>query len=898
MLRLIALGSPDEKKRYFQDHSSLDDLWVVSHIEAKKWLQDQLMQDVSVIPTQTVLRATEYWQWLFSINVPDWRPVSESLIYAFIEDWFAKAETPLHLSDIEMFYNFLSQISPVLYSNQKDLFLDWLVGDEDRKQRLLPWWNLAESFQQSLKQKKWIGRPWILSLLAGEEDLYFGEHKKVYFDLGLDLQHDEVEMILRLSQQTDVVVFVPQPSWSADYAHALSAYDRLLQVSSAEVLGADRLEVLVQTVFESSVLKEVKNVVGRVRQRLDAGVLPSQMAIASPVIEDYWPLLSSHLEVEGIPVYKRRVVRAISLPEVQKWLAHLQTLKEDFSEAHVQAILYFSEVETLQISFSDYKKNFFNSYDAKKMRDFFSLPKPLKTSITLTDFIDILFANWSSENDELINEIVDRLMKDMSLEDELSYDIWVKYLELVISRYEVPFYREDNAGLHVLSLDAADWTDCEYLYVLGCEQKHLVDIKKSPLAMQDVLTIQRDLGFYLSKTENQKSEFNLRWVLNSKNRKSFLLHSESDFLGDPQLASHFWLKENLVRASDENVQDLATRWDELIRSHREQTEKQLLFDLKWRKEFSLEAYEAIKLTQLPKLSASQLQKLDECGFKFFIERILKMSPQDQYDLEIDPMYNGQILHRALEILLTEHPSLEVSKSTIEQILESALQETQGQFPLQQFWRNEKGRQLAFLQNFVSLEKEYRKTHPQLQIAGLEVPLQGCITNVDEYVTMSPTPQDDRSFVFNGKIDRIDKDTLGRYGIIDYKTSKSAGLKAFSSWLKNSQFQMSLYAQAVESGLAQTVSPAPVKAAEYIFLKDKKRGSGYILDGDDNGFVGLGEKVKTVSAEKKMEHDEELSKIIAGHLEAVRGGLFRPQPKDVKICETCDWRATCRAPHLR
>ncbi len=897
MLRLIAISSPDEKKQHFHNNSSLDDLWIVSHIEAKKWLQDQLMKDAESIPTQTVLRATEYWQWLFSVNLPEWRPVSESLIYAFIEDWFIKNQTPLQLSDIEMFYNFLAQTSSVLYSQQKSLFLEWLSGDEQRLQKLLPWWKLAEDLQSTLNQKKWIGRPWILSLLSGKDDLYFGEQQKIYFDLGLDLQHDEVEMILRLSQDKDVIVFVPQPTWLKEYAHALSTYERLLQAAQLSEVNPQEISVKVQTVAESSVLKEVKNVVGRVRQLLAQGILPSQIAICSPVIEDYWPLLRAHLDVEGVPAYKRIVVRAISLPDVQKWLSRLQSLKEEFSEAHLQAMMYFSETEDHKIPFAEFKKNFFNNYDAKQMREFFTLPKAQKKPLVLADFIDLLFTQWLQADDALINEIADRLMKDMSLDDEMSYDIWLKYLELVLSRYEIPIYREDPKGIHILSLDAADWTECDHLFVLGCEQKHLFEIQKSPLSMTDVFAIQRDLGFYLPKPESQKSEFNLRWILQRETLQSTLLHSESDFLGDPQLASHFWLKENL--AGHGEVQNIhSTRWDEVIRFNLQSQDKQPAFSKKLSKEFSLDGYDDIQLKQMPKLSASQLQKFDECGFKFFVERILKLSPQETYDLEIDPMYNGQILHRVLEVLLQKYPSLNVDKNALDVIYETVMQEMAAKFPLQKFWLNEKSRQLAFIQNFISLEMDYRKSHPQTQTAGLEVPLSGYITSEAQQIMLTPEPLSEKSFLFSGKIDRVDRDTLGRYAIIDYKTSKSAGLKAFSSWLTNSQFQMTLYAQAVESGLAESIPPAPVKAAEYIFLKDKKRGSGYILETEENGFIGLETKVKTVSAEKKLEHDEQFSALISQHLAAIQKGVFRPQPKDVKICETCHWSSTCRAPHLR
>ncbi|MBY0385382.1 PD-(D/E)XK nuclease family protein [bacterium] len=909
MLRLIKISSPDEKKTYFASQSKAEDLWVVSHIEAKKWIQEQYLKKSKSIATQTVLRATEYWQWLFSINCPEWRTISESLIYASIEDWFEKNKTPAQLSDIEMFYNFTTQLSPILYSEQKQLFEEWLQQDGMRQQRLMPWYQQAVVFQQQLLQKKWIGKPWLLSFLNAKESIYWGEFKSIHFDLGLDLQHEEVDMILRIAKQTDVQVLMPDPSWVSEYAQQMSVYHRIEQAAD-ELKTIENKNSLVpfKTIYENSVLNEIKSVVANIRQLLDHGVTTAQIALGTAALEDYWPLLKSHFDVEGIPVNKRVVARAIALPSVQVWLSRLRLLQDDFNQAQLQAVLYLSDSETSTISYHEFKKNFTNLYATDSLRETFQLQKAFAKNkvINLADFVEILYAQWENENDEILSEIIDRLIKDMNLHDELSFGIWLKYLELVVSRYEIPLYKEHEDGIQCYGLNAMDWHSCDHVFILGCEQKLLVQTQRSPLQMDDLFALERDLGFYLQKTESHKIEFDLRWCLQKVSQKNTIFHSESDFNGEPQLASHYWMKLHMRNKETEASRLESTRWDQLMVSRAQDIHQILdwqetdrdLFAKKISMDKDTENYSPIKNLRTPRLSAGQLQKLDQCAFLFFAEKILKLKAHEEYDLEIDPMYNGQILHAILEKLILNYPSLNVEKPQVEEIYESVLANMQGDLPLQTFWRNEKKRQLNLIYNFIELEKEYRQRHPQVKTAGVEVPISGFLTDTEQELLWSKESVSDKSFSFSGKIDRLDQDGFGNFGIIDYKTSKTESIKGFSSWLNNSQFQMSIYAKAIENGLAADFTSKKVVAADYIFLKNKKRGSGFIIDQPENGFVGLDHDKKTISIEEKQNHDKNLQEKLKQLLAQIEKGIFPPKPKDTKICEQCHWSALCRAPHLR
>lgn len=925
MLRLVDVSSPDEKKKYFKTRTNMEDLWIVSHIEAKRWMQDHYLQTRQSVPTQTVLRAAEYWQWLFTINRPDWRIVSESLIYAFIEDWFNKNKILSPYNDIEMFYNLIVQIAPLLFSQQRDYLPEWLALESGRRERLSMWFELAQDFLEEFSKKKWVGRPWILSLLLEQTEIYFGDAEKVHIDLGLDLQHEEVDLILRLSREKDVSILCPKPSWQEDYKSSFSMYQRLwAAVDDRESLEPTTLTTgdsliseedlsSVHTQGEPSVLSEVKTVVAQVRSFLDKGVAPHQMAIGTSALEDYWPLLRAHFEREGVPVNKRVVARAISYPEVQIWLSQLQLLNEDFSQAALEASLYLRDEVKPNLPYREFKKNFSNLYDVKKIRNEFRLP-PIETTqhqLSLPTFVDLLYRHWQGGDEEIMNEIVDRLVKDVSTQDFLPYSIWVKYLELIISRYEIPLLKEQNDGVQFLNLNAMDWTDADYLFLMGCEQKLLIQTQRTPLLLEDISAIDRDLGFLLSAVENNKLEFDLRWLL-EKNQESVLLtHSESDFNGDPQLAAYDWIQRHHKTAMSlphtrKAMEDRAssTRWDQLM----EQPLQDIFHFQKWRekdsalvrgkilREHDLNVQLLVPLDIYPRLSASQLQKLDQCSFLFFAEKILKLQSTEEYDLEMDPLYNGQVLHALLEKLVIQFPSLQISAAELDQLYEETVDGLGEDHPMQHFWRHEKPRQLALIKSFIDLELEYRESHPGVRIAGTEVVVQGFLRRTDGGEVLWSQQGDNQSYPFLGKIDRLDFDANGNLGIIDYKTSQTESVKSFSSWIKNSQFQMSLYAQAVEAGLAANNINGPVVAAEYIFLKNKKRGSGFVLQKENSGFLGL-EKTKTISEDEKQKHDQEISQKISQLLEKLKIGDFSAKPKDVKICEKCQWSPVCRAPHL-
>ena len=78
----------------------------------------------------------------------------------------------------------------------------------------------------------------------------------------------------------------------------------------------------------------------------------------------------------------------------------------------------------------------------------------------------------------------------------------------------------------------------------------------------------------------------------------------------------------------------------------------------------------------------------------------------------------------------------------------------------------------------------------------------------------------------------------------------------------------------------------------------KRNKGFLLKEYD----GLAHKINTRSPHKMDKDQQEqffqgLQKQTSQIASSITQGHFQPDPKDKNLCQTCDWRNICRAPHL-
>jgi ATP-dependent helicase/nuclease subunit B len=919
MIQIIYHSSPEDKSAFFKSATSTNvdafkDIWLVSHLEAKQILQAELLKVHPLLPSRAIQRASEYWNWLFLVNCPEWTVVSESLIFTWIEEWFALESIDTRYKDISLFYNFFEQFLPILSrdegSESRELFKEWLFSDPSRRERLEGWFEQCEKFWNLLNERRSLPRPWLLSILLKKETLHFGEVREFYVDLGSDIQQQEVEFLIKMGESHSVNVLVPQSHWSEEYKTLLSVYRKITESENPSVhLASSAKPILPELADFSSVVREVKGAVTQVREWLNSGVPATDIGILSPNIEEYWDLLREHLIIEGVATNKRYMGKVISLPFVQAWLSRLHLRQKEIVQSDLETYLFglYQNQNGSTLSYADFKKNFSHLYEEEGLRGQLRLPEEIKTSqrLTLQQFIDLLYLDWPIENKKIIDGLADQFIQDLSLSQEWNLSLWLKFLELTLTRSEWPVVEGDEGGVCISHLSHTDWRELSHCLILGCTQSYLREQLKSPAQAQDIFSIENDLGIVLNRAEQTKKEFDLRWFLEKSLKSCILTCSETDFEGQPQTASSHWLR--LHKKHQHRLLESNTRWDQLMRDDFLSLDKELglseaespVIAHKLDLEQSLADYQNIQLKKKPSLSASSLSKLDECGFKFYANKILKLKEPKVYDLEIDSMYQGQLLHAILEEIGKRGNDLDFSREELLSIYDGAVEAVASEVAAQPFWKLEKERHFQFVVNFLELEKAWRQQFPHTKIIATEAPFEGFVGVVDDKLLFSKEQNHSSQFPLKGKIDRVDQDSSGNIGLTDYKTSKGANLKSLPNWAKNGQFQMPIYAWSVENGLAEGIPAREAVVANYIFLKEKIKGSGFALKDHVQELADTSGKSKeNVSREDKEKYFSEISDVMVDALDRIAQGNFPALPKSFDVCETCDWRTLCRAPHLR
>ncbi len=275
-----------------------------------------------------------------------------------------------------------------------------------------------------------------------------------------------------------------------------------------------------------------------------------------------------------------------------------------------------------------------------------------------------------------------------------------------------------------------------------------------------------------------------------------------------------------------------------------------------------------------RLSASRLETLINCPFKYFLKYILKArAPEEaEEDVWLDALERGSLIHRALARYMSERGHGSISEDDIavlENVLFSELEgyaasrsapnpavehaiRTELSAVARAFIADEKERQsiaepLAFEFGF-GLWPHMKKEEPDrtdpvtIDLNGLHVPLLGWV-------------------------DRIDKARGGGIFITDYKTGSSNGYDPADLLNDGRSLQWALYAYVIEQLLGE-----PVVRSGYLFPGSRELG-------------------RRIEADPSAVRNE-----IADHLRRMgrmaQSGAFFQAADDTGACRYCDFRRVC------
>ncbi|MBE2183609.1 MAG: exodeoxyribonuclease V subunit gamma [Anaerolineae bacterium] len=288
-------------------------------------------------------------------------------------------------------------------------------------------------------------------------------------------------------------------------------------------------------------------------------------------------------------------------------------------------------------------------------------------------------------------------------------------------------------------------------------------------------------------------------------------------------------------------------------------------------------------------SASQLDLIGSCGFRFFAGRVLKLEPIIEPQIGPNALIRGSISHKILEQVyryfsengIQPHPdhedsALEVLEQIAAQVLDSA-PATFG-FAPHPLWPQESAALRQRLQKVLRADFEgAMKLDKQFQ-SGRHFSEQELRFGESTSLTIA---LDDQTFIrMRGTIDRIDLAEDGsRMLIIDYKSGSESSLPTLKQYTQGRSFQILTYLLA-----ASELLDAREIGGAFVSLRDAKSGDVLWLDDVPAGANGKALDSTTGKA------------TLARYIQQVRAGDFSAEANGMeenKCHQYCDYAQLCR-----
>jgi ATP-dependent helicase/nuclease subunit B len=291
------------------------------------------------------------------------------------------------------------------------------------------------------------------------------------------------------------------------------------------------------------------------------------------------------------------------------------------------------------------------------------------------------------------------------------------------------------------------------------------------------------------------------------------------------------------------------------------------------------------------LSSTSLQHLANCPFQGLSRKLLRLEQPEEGGEELDARGRGQLLHRALELLvrklrdqgLLDVPAAQLPAGFVTEVVAEAA-ELHAQHAL-----------TGHPRTWAVAQTRVRRTLERLLASGRMFPFRGLRPVATEVPFGRPEAEADwqelqlagafpgeRPVWFRGTVDRIDQGPAGT-GVLDYKSSKRRD-RAAAEFLVT-DFQLPLYLHAVKT----RGDPGPLQAG-WLSLRNLE------FVPLDEAQTGPLELFLAVDAETRSRASgPNLASAVQQTLAEPRQGLFPVRPHD---CGFCELGAVCRISERR
>lgn len=915
MINIRHVCTAADKQKIFEQIDLDKTTWIVADVQSRSFLQEQLLTQRGFIEESSVVIANELWKDLLFLAEPGYRLISEDLARSLIWEWVRPlklpwAKTPASARRI---LQMLDHLSPILAHHDNEALLsEWFQKNPESVFRWRHWFEVGKRIWEQFEQRRWALTVWIPSILVQPEHARPVWPKRLVFDLGVRVSPVEIQLIRELSRTQDIDVIVPKPEWADAFVTTCEPY-RLIEDTpdkKSEPMTPELVNFSSKPTYRrfSTHLAEVKEATAQVREWLNVGVHPSQIAIVSPDIEVYGSVLKTFLEEEGVPVRKIPADPLHSHPDVARWLSEIRLRIDRFNKKDLEVHL-FQDTEDTSLPYDEFRRLFGRFYDVDDVARLPELQKKLASNrdlrLTQRDFLEWALRFCPKTADlELVVSLVSEFARDGILDLELAAEVWLGMLEDLAARLVLQTAGLDRDGVYILNLGSTEWVPTTHVCFLNASENVLRRWNDSPFSAAEAGKLLKDLGFAVSSHEAQPSEFELCWFMNRPWKAVEFYFAGCNFSGEALTPSRFWLLGAHGAGNWKNVSSpRMTRWDEIQNA----SFKEMAAIRGWSPERELQTESALleDLGRKPlapivrkewRLSASSIEQYQRCGFVFAARKVFRLSDDPCLDLDLDRMSRGRLMHRMFANLTVEPFRLDRSDEELLALIDESRRQEEIQFGDEQLWPPVRQAHLRLARQFLTMEAAWRKQFSKTKTVGAEVSFQ-CDWD-SENKKWIPKNADGPSapVCFSGRIDRIDSDGEGHYALIDYKSSV-ANLRNWNSWVDNDQLQLAIYADLLESGLTP-LEKGLVEAAVYYVCKAESRNKGYYLKESSGELFAIEPRLRNVvTREKRDEVLASVREVVGETVDKIARGDFAPVPKKLSTCEECAWTRLCRAPHL-
>jgi len=861
MSEVLYIESPEKRLNYFLEVQSKNYLWIVPSLDVKSQIENFCLEKFGFFDSQSVVTKNDFWLLLFKKKFSDFYIVEFDFIKAFLKGFQLKQKE-------DVIFQLMNDFCTGFLNSYDEVIKDWFSANQMNSSDLLNDLTIAKTIFDSLISRKIIFKSWIseyLLLNSNKEniDKSFLD-KEIFVDLG--------------SAQTDMDVQLLECFFSKGKIKNLKPK---IDLSDSNFYNNSNYFCLEST----SIANEVRQALRLIRHHYSKGKKLSDIAIITANKKLYWPLLLEMGRLEGITFNEPETQSLIEIPEVSRWLSYLKIQSKSFQYAELESLGSYDGLSSH--SFEKFEAENFNLLTHEyviKFRSQFSEALSDDLLLSSQQFLQYVLATMTrfnlQDSLEYLNKIFIEVLSSPAV--LMNFNQWLSFLCMKIINFNRVLTSEQKEGVFILSVHSSSYWQGTCKIYLGLDTSFGIEDKKedSYFSTQQQVKAKSELGFAKSRIDFSLALEEYDWALKArKDGLSYFSYSTFNSQGSADSASRTWLELNEKKSKNEleqkdfNLSPL--RADKL----------KIDFE-KFKKDNTLYLESTLKKGYL---TITAIEKHIRCPFVYAVEEELNFKSEISTDLRLDARTIGTIKHEILDYIVTEKIWLLRDNSKLEKSIEQIFNKHRRYFFDETSFQGELKKFLNWSLDFISFEKQWRSNFPLTETAYTEKSFDVKFNDV----------------IFKGKIDRIDicksGDEFKEMVVIDYKNSGSR-LTGLDSWIKTHQLQLLFYTWVVENYLSKNDSKLKdlhLSGAFYFLVNNLDRSSyGLRLLQEKSLLVDLTTSERNKISKEKLDLlFADLETILGEQVRKIKLGIFKAEPQDVRDCEVCNWRTTCRAKHL-